>query len=453
MTVDQLIDARTGLLSDVRRQPRDPRMPAGWVGYGAHVARTDRWAPWRADGFGFGASFGDEEAARAAAIGEAVERYCGNAVPDVLRSASWREIRAGGEDALDPEAFALYSQRQYDAAGFPFVPFTRDLVVGWVPGTDLVTGAELWVPASLSYLDYVHGARAAEPATHSLVYSGIAAGRDGASARQSALEELLERDACTIWWGSGAPTHELDDDGLITGRLGHPGVGGPLRIRLLSIPSEFEVPVVGAFLEQATDDADRRLVAFGSACRADPTAAATKALVEALGLMQLTRQLDDPDGEVWQAIAAGEIESHVFLPYRADRRYRDLAGPEYRALADLPPVAQLYLDPRMQGTPLDRLRPQVTVPLRDVPPADPDRYVALLAASGVRVAAVELTTPDVAAAGLVVVRVIATGLLGNAPPAFPLRGGRRLYTLPARLGWTERELTEAALESNPIPLA
>ena len=440
MNLDQLVDARTGLLTEVHRQPRDPRMPACWVSYSAQVARADRWASWRPDGFGFGASLGDEKAARAAAVGEAIERYCGNAVPDTLTYASWHQLAAADEDALDPESLALYSRRQHAEPGFPFVPFTRDLRVAWVPGSDLATGADVWVPATLAYLDYRHGARSDEPAVHSLVYSGIATGNDPVSAQRSALEELLERDACTIWWASGAPGILIEDGEPVVGHLGQPGEGAQPRVRLLHIPSEFEVPVVAAFLEAPGDPTvgGHCHLAFGAACRADPATAAAKALTEAFGLLQLTRQLDDPGSGVWRAVAAGEIEEHVFLPYRADRRYRELAGDRYRRLTDLPPIAQLYLDPRLQDGPLDQLRPHETVRLGSLPPANPgdglQGYVAALAARGVRAVSVDLTTPDVAASGLVVVRVVATGLIGNAPPAFPLRGGRRLYTVPGRPG-------------------
>lgn len=449
MSADLLTDRRTGLLTDVHRQPRDPRMPAGWVSYSAHVARADRWAPWRPDGFGFGASLGDEDAARAAAIGEAVERYCGNAIPDGLTRASWHDLVTAGEDALDPETLALYSTRQYRLPGFPFVPFTRDLTVAWVPGTDLMTGGELWVPASLAYLDFHYGPRAAEPATHSLIYSGIATGIDREHAQRTAVQELIERDACTIWWASGTPARRLDDGGRVVGRLGAPGAGGPVDVRLLHVPSEFDVPVVAAFLQ----DTAAGHVAFGSACRADPATAAAKAMAEAFGLLQLTRQLDEPGSGVWRAVTSGEIERHVFLPHRPDRRYRELAGSDYRALADLPSVAQLYLDPRMQGAPLQRLRTGPTVPLDALAGARPADHVAQLGRHGIRTVGVDLTTKDVAAAGLVVVRVVCAGLVGNAPPAFPLRGGERLYRIPHQLGWTDRPLVEDDLVTDPIPLA
>ncbi|MFF7880874.1 YcaO-like family protein [Streptomyces sp. NPDC020794] len=452
-----LLDARTGLITRLEPQQRRPGLPRMWVGYGASVARTDVFAPWLADRFGFGASAGDHDRAQRAAVGEAVERYCGNAVPDGLRISSYDELVAEGRSALDPATLALYSPAQYGTPGFPFTPFRRDLPVAWTLGRDLYDGAEAMVPASLAWLDYHHGSRAAEPAVHSLVYSGIAAGENPAHAERFALEELFERDATTIWWSTGAPAAALTeaDVATVAARLGGPapGEGAGPDVRLLHIPSPFGVPVAAAFLE----DTERGMVAFGSACRATPEAAAEKALVEAYGLYSLTRQLSEPDSEVWQAVGAGTLESHVFRPFRADRSYRDAFRGDYRDLTDLPAIAQLYLDPRMQGAPLDRLRGTASLAFADLPRVraeDPrGHYLERLAAAGLRAYGVDLTTPDVAAAGLAVVRVVVPGLIGNAPPAFPYLGGERLYRTPVELGLLPGPLGEDELYPHPLPLA
>ncbi|HBL29018.1 MAG TPA: bacteriocin biosynthesis protein SagD, partial [Acidobacteria bacterium] len=72
-------------------------------------------------------------------------------------------------------------------------------------------------------------------------------------------------------------------------------------------------------------------------------------------------------------------------------------------------------------------------------------------ARGFRAISVDVTTPDVQAAGLCVVRVIVPGLYPNAPAAFPFLGGRRLYEEPAALGWLPAPLTEADLVRVPLP--
>jgi ribosomal protein S12 methylthiotransferase accessory factor len=56
-------------------------------------------------------------------------------------------------------------------------------------------------------------------------------------------------------------------------------------------------------------------------------------------------------------------------------------------------------------------------------------------------------------AGLEVVRVVVPGLVGNGPPAYPLRGSRRLLDVPRRLGFDRIPATADDLVADPIPLA
>ncbi|MGV8875002.1 MAG: YcaO-like family protein [Rhodococcus sp. (in: high G+C Gram-positive bacteria)] len=444
--------SRLGVITEVGPLDRDVELPNAWVGYRAHVARMDRVVDWVADPIGFGASFGDHAAARGAAIGEAVERYCGNAVPDRLVRGSYHELRARGVEALDPDTFALYSPEQYAARGFPFVPFTADTTIEWVEGTDMHNGRAVQVPAGSVYLNYIRGVRAAEPPLHSLMYSGIATGTSRQRAEQSALEEVFERDATSIWWASGAEAHLLDDDGAVTGQMGRPAPGFDLDVTLIHIPSQFGVPVVGALVR----DRARELVAFGSACRATPQAAATKALVEALGSMQLARQLADPDSETWRSVSAGAMPDHVFLPYRADRSYLDAVGENFRNLVDLPAVAQLYQDRRMHSEVLSRLEPQARIAIDEVPAiagSARTSYIAALTRHGIDAVVVDLTTDDIAHSGLTVVRVLAPALIGNGPPAFPLHGSPRLLEVPTALGWNVQPRSRADLVTAPLPLA
>lgn len=420
-----LVDPRLGVVTELRQHAPDPDMPRAWVAYGANVSRTTEFAGFEADRYGFGAALGEPERARRAALGEAVERYCGNVVPRGLPRRSYDALVAVDEPALDPETFALYSPEQYAAAGFPFVPFTRELPVCWVSGRELPTGRPIEVPAALAYLDTA-ASDVGTPAIGALSYAGIATGETREHAESFALEELLERDASTLWWATGAPCRLIDDADEVVGRLDDPRLE-QRTIRLLALPSEFDVPVVAAFVE----DHERELVAFGTACRADPRVAAEKALVEAFGLLQLTNQLATPDSDIWRAVAQGSVGASTFVPYRADRSYLDAFRPDFRDLVDLPAVAQLYLDPRMRNGPLERLREtEARARFTDLPSVPPDDarqvYVDRLVAAGLRVASVDLTTPDVRSAGLTVVRVVVPGLYGNAPAAFPYEGGRRI---------------------------
>jgi ribosomal protein S12 methylthiotransferase accessory factor len=317
-------------------------------------------------------------------------------------------------------------------------------------------GEAVLVPASLVYLDFYTGPRAAHPPTNALQYAGIAAGPTPVDAVRSGLEELFERDATALWWATGAPATRITAAEQVTGRLDDPEAG-TRTVRLWLLPSPVDAPVVAAFVE----DHARRMVAFGTACRADPVAAATKAVVEAFAVLAITMDLADPGSDTWRAVESGDIPRHLYRPFRADRGYRDAFAPDWRNLTDLPPVAQLYLDPRMHGAPLDRLRDDDTpaVALADVPaiPGTGEdvcrEYLRRLHAAGLDAVGVDLTTGDVRAAGLHVVRVVVPGLLNNAAAAFPLLGGERLYRVPVERGWVRGPITADTLVPHPVPLA
>jgi ribosomal protein S12 methylthiotransferase accessory factor len=151
------------------------------------------------------------------------------------------------------------------------------------------------------------------------------------------------------------------------------------------------------------------------------------------------------------------MPDHVFLPYRTDRSYLDAVGENFRNLVDLPAVAQLYQDRRMQaGTALLRLEPRDRVGIDQIPAvagSARESYLAALARHGIDAVVVDLTTDDIARSGLRVVRVLAPQLVGNGPPAFPLHGSPRLLEVPAALGWNVHPRTRADLVTVPLPLA
>jgi thiazole/oxazole-forming peptide maturase SagD family component len=369
LPVSSLVDGRLGLLTRVVREPAQPALPRAFVDYTADVADTTEFAPWVADAIAGGAALDDPEHARNAAIGEAIERYCGNAVPDELPFGSFEQLTAAGDAPLDPAELALYSPHQYGLAGFPFVPLTRSLEVSWVSGSDLRTGAAVMVPASLTYLNVHRGGRRAEPPIAFQAFAGIAAGTTAAAAQRSALEELVERDAVTIWWSTGIEARRVDvaADPLLTGVLTDQEFAG-MSVTFLAVPCSFDLPVIGVFLE----DRRRGLVGFGSACRATPAAAAAKALTEAITTYTIGRELSEPDGDFWTSVRSGRLRQEPYRPFRPDRGYRAEFRPDWRDLTVLDLNLQLYLDPAMQGEPLRRLRdPEGGVVALDELPAVP----------------------------------------------------------------------------------
>lgn len=450
---DRLVDPRFGIVLSLTRREHPPEMPPSLVSFTAKVCDSRRLGPWQGDRVALGTAFHDPEPARRAAIGEAVERYCGNFIPAGLRRASYRDLLAAGEPALDPADLVLYSERQHSTRGFPFVRFTQDLPVLWTEGTDLGTGRTVLAPASLAYINYFLGERAAEPRTNFVIYSGVAAGPSREAAELSALLELVERDATMIWWMSGSPCRaiDLEAEPVLRSALAGPADDGTIRYHLIEIPTPFEIPVLGALIH----DTALGIVALGAACRPDPEAAALKALAEAIHLRSFSKEMLAEDGSVWRSMRSGILDPRAYKPYRADRAYRDSFRPDFRDVTDLGAQAQIYLDPRMHVHVERITRAPVSLGLADLPRVPgPDARAScleILARRGFRAVSVDLTTEDVRAAGLSVVRVIVPGLVPNAPAAFPCLGGRRLYEEPAELGWLPGPLSEDDLVREPLP--
>lgn len=442
---DKLVDDRTGMIRRVDLLEPEPWWPAGLSVCTAEVSSPHRLLPWPADRVATGTAFGDPDRARMSAVGEAVERYCGNYVPAGLRRAAYRDL---GGPAVDPHTLALYSDDQYAGHGFPFRPFTRELEVLWTPGEDLADGTPTWLPASLVYVNYLTPPRDGEPPTNYPMLAGIAAGPSAAAARTAALEEIVERDATVIWWANALPARPVTGVGPPLEPEPEPGWyrAGGLRYRVVAIPTVFDVAVLGVLL----DDAGTGIATLGVAARPDPAEAVRKALAEAVTLRRYALGLLDPEGEIWAAADAGVIDRRVFKPFRADRAYREDYRRDHRDVVDLACHSQLWLDPRMR----EHLTPITAgtdaVALDELPRVDGDPldgYLKRVAAHGLSAYAADLTTADVASAGLAVARVIVPGAYSNAPAAFPFLGGRRLREDPARLG----HAPAAPLNLVPLP--
>ncbi|AYF30007.1 bacteriocin biosynthesis protein SagD [Micromonospora tulbaghiae] len=446
-----LVSARTGVIRKISADTPQQGFPLSYTAATAEVSGTAAFAAWRADPTGHGSAFDDPQAARMAALGEAVERYCGNAPPAGARVATYNQLLADGAQALDPQTVPLYSAAQYAAPGFPFTPMTPDLPMRWVPARPLdpdVGDGPVLVPASLVTLNPGHDGL---PATNLQMYAGIATSTTAADACERALLELVERDALTVWWLSGAPATALDGvDRQVETLLAAAGPDTALTATVLVVPTWLGLPVVAALVENTRDGT----CALGAACRTDTSAAVRKALLEALDGLAIAAELLDPRSPLWKAVADGAAYAHPYRPFRADRAYAHDYRPDQRDVHDLACHTQLYLDPAVQ----QRLLPRLQQPPDRVHAAELDHHArtcggpsAAIRAAELRSWWVDLTTDDVRAAGLHVARVVAPGLAAYTPAAFPLLGVARLYDEPARLGWAPASLREEDLVLDPLP--
>jgi ribosomal protein S12 methylthiotransferase accessory factor len=359
--------------------------------------------------------------ARAAAIGEAVERYSACVVdPGASVVATAREL---GPRAVAPRRFALFSDDQYAQSGFAYARFDEYTRIAWVEGFSLPDGSPAWLPAQLVHL----AGHEDEPPLCRTTSSGLACQASVAEATLAALLELLERDAFMITWKARLSWPLLEwtaNERLASFERAYLRPTG-LRRHAVDLSRFWDVPVVAAVVRGGST------FGVGAAAAVTVERALTKALDEATRVRTWAAALGR-HGE--PAPEPGEIRDF-------DDHIRFYAEPRNAARID-------FLDGSL------RRRHVARVPALPGSTAE-ERIRAIcgrLARRGASAYAVDVTSPDVRDAGLAVVRVIAPELCAlDVEHDARLLGGRRLYDEPRRLGLRPRTLTEADINPDPHP--
>jgi ribosomal protein S12 methylthiotransferase accessory factor len=322
-------------------------------------------------------------AAHLSAFGEAIERYSAARYQESeLRVASFAEL---GDEAFDPRRLGLYAEEQYRRPGFPFARFSPDTPLRWTRGRWLDDGAPVWVPAFAAYFDFQ------APAGEYLCEvssNGLAAGSDDDDAALRALYELVERDNFLLTWLCRLPARRLELDASVD-----PGVHEVVRqlaeqalaVELYLLDPGVAIPTV---LCLGLGDGVRWPGTIASlATHPDPAQAAAKAVLEQAHVAPYL---------------AGLMRSH-----RIPSTPEEVRTLEDHALYYVPPARRSafdFLGRQAAAEPVGRLA-RLEEPLHA-------SCVERLAAAGVRVAVVDVTSPDVAAASpFRVARALGTDLL------------------------------------------
>lgn len=312
------------------------------------------------------------------AIGEGVERYAASIwSSEQMTLASFETL---GDRAFDPSWLVLYSSEQYARPGFAFAPADPRIPILWQPGRWLDSGVQVLVPAQATYFDFTgDSVRFAQTTS-----SGLAAGTSFEDAALRALYELIERDAFMLYWLARLHGERIDPDGC--DEVTRKAISEVLR---LGASTELYVLDVGLSCPTVI------CLGFGNGI-------AWPAATIGLGT----------HSDIDIAIRKAVLEHGHYGPYMRrlmrEGRHRPVRTPEdVRSTVDhglyychVENVGALEELRRVQATTnLSRLR------TRYHSHANLETCVVGLQASGIRVAAVDLTTPDLAAAGLRVVRV------------------------------------------------
>ena len=358
--------------------------------------------------------------AASAAVGEAIERYSATYVPtEKLVVAAARDLPG----AVEPERFALFSDRQLRAPGFRYARFTLDTPVAWVEGRELPGGRPAYLPAELVYLG-----DATPPGARSVGYatsSGLACGETEGDTLERALFELLERDAFMIVWAGRLSLPLLE----VEPRTDRPFARTGLGYSAVDLSAFHRIPTILAVVRAPLGFPGA--VGVGAAAAATVERATWKALAEAFATRSAGAKLALlHDGEPGSDPVV-TFEDHI-------RRYADHARSPATAFLDSGPA----------------WRPPASVPPLegDGPRARVEALCRRVAAAGSSAYAVDVTSPDVASLALTVTRVVAPELCRlDVSHAARFLGGRRLYETGASLGLAPDVLTEDRVNPDPHP--
>ncbi len=429
-----VVDPLSGIVKNCFELPTEPDDPRVFC-YVSEATNPGRFGIGAIDrpGFGCGVAL-SRSGAQGAAVGEILERYGASFYdPESLRHAAFDELE---EEAVAPEAFALFSSRQharFDAVRGTqdWIPqrFTRVTRTAWVPGFNLVTRRPILVPAPFVYLPYLYADD--EPYVVDCFSTGTACSRDRDEATLKALYEVVERDAVSVTWHASLEPRRIElEPNSATARLYEDRIACQgVRCVLLEATLDVPIPTVIAFLLHEDGG-----TVVGSSTRLNPAEAATKALLEA---------------------AQGRLVWKRELLVGSSKRFAD----DFHDVVEFSDHPQVYMNGEMRRH-LDFLwsSPRTTSlrSLADQSSGDSGRdlatCVAMLDQVGLEPIAIDVTSEDLRDAGYWIIRVVIPGMQPlNARHDSPFLGGSRLRQVPHQLGRASRPLEEEDFNRNVHP--
>ena len=269
-----IVDEVTGLVRWVTSYPPGEGEPSV-----SHAVASVAHPGWEGTGQELysGGSDLDPDKARAAALGEALDRLATvSPLPEQLRLVTYEEI---ADDAVDPASFDLFHPATRQRTGFPYSTVERGTPISWVWSWSLAHDRPAMVPAARVFAPFSPSTPADEMDITNV--SGCATGSTAAEAVLSGLLEVVERDTFMIAWASQLPVAGLrllpdspGEVGLYATAFGAVGV----EVRCATVTLDWGVPVVFAIAHSHNSGDPSAVVA--AAADLDVTTACRRALKE-----------------------------------------------------------------------------------------------------------------------------------------------------------------------------
>ena len=409
-SMNDLVSPRTGLIPTVVDIERDLGDPCVAVA-GAQTADLSAYGyTQREPSSGSGAGL-TRETARAAAIGEAVERYALALASDHdLVVASAEELRGREPRAVPPDDWALFAPEQ--EAALPFPHFTNETRIAWLEGWSLTRKEPTLVPACMVFIPYEPHSDSEEVVT-AATSTGTACAGSLNEALLKGICEIVERDAFMIVWRNRmtCPRVILDPrtplGKLVIERFERAG----LEYRVFYTTLDLELP---SFFGLAIDTraAEPTIVAGGAA----HPSAETAVLKTYLELVQGLKWKDYYGSERFPIEASfGNVRSF-------EDRARLYGTNDLRAAFD-------FLDAGGEERPLG------LIPSADGRTSTLDACVRRCSDAGYDVVAADITPSEAEECGLSVAKVLIPACtLMEGDHTLPFLGGHRWQDVPVRLG-------------------
>jgi oxazoline/thiazoline synthase len=369
-----------------------------------------------------------EAQARVSCLAEAMERYlCGYTGHEPRRRARWAEL---AERAPHPATCLNFSERQYDSRedwnarhhGFNWVAerFDDSRAIDWTPAWSLTHGESRWLPTRYCYFNYADALAETEGENVFCIAdsNGCASGSTLEEAILQGLLELVERDACALWWYSRVrrPAFDLRPfDSPFLRRIQALCSAKRRGLHVLDLTTDLGIPVAIALSWQLETG---KSIALGLGAHLDGAIAVNRALSELNQMLALETSLDAL-GDDKARKATGDEAAMIDWILNKSLETEAYCVPSGTIGIDA------YAAPHVED-----LKQAVELGMHAVSDRGYDMIVLDQSRPGIDFAAARVVVPG----------------LRHFWARF--REGR-LYTAPVEMGWLKRPLSEEQL--NPIP--
>lgn len=421
MNIKSLIDKKLGPIKEVNRLNNLIEEPKDLAIYSAVVNDISLYLNWRPDLVGSGTSF-SEKVAFNAAVGELVERYCGNFVPNELYKKNIAEMN--NENFLNPNIMYQFTKDQFNTKGFPFSVYENDEEIEWVYGMSLTENKKYWIPAEFVFLNYSLYRKKIYK-QRPILLSGIAAGVGITNATISALLEIIERDTTMLWWiGRQSQLNIIVNKNSRVYKKILQSLHNSLKIEWYLLPSDFEVYTVACLLE----DFKNHIYTVGFATRFDAELSLEKSAAEAFQLRRFSLDLLNIESPIWNN---PKYQSILGLKkYREDRKYSQSFASDWSNMTSLLHNVQYFLDKSAWENTRKRFISKKFIELKKLrlikTPNKINYLINEFKQNKISAYLVDVTTDDIRQTGLKVVRVISPEACPNMPTAYPMLANKRL---------------------------